>query len=41
MYDFIQLFAPHLTFERVQRVEQAQSVEEIEALFAGLELPVL
>jgi LysR family cys regulon transcriptional activator len=41
MYDFIQLFAPHLTHERVRRVEQAQSVEEIEALFAGLELPVL
>lgn len=41
MYDFIQLFAPHLTRERVRRVEQAQSVEEMEALFVGLELPVL
>jgi len=41
MYDFIQLFAPHLTRERVRQVEQAQSVEEIEALFTGLELPVL
>ena len=41
MYDFIQLFAPHLTRERVQRVEQAQSVEEVEALFADLNLPVL
>ncbi len=41
MYDFIQLFAPHLTRERVRQVEQAQSVEEIEVLFTGLELPVL
>jgi LysR family cys regulon transcriptional activator len=40
MYDFIQLFAPHLTRERVRQVEQSQSVEEIEALFTGLELPV-
>ena len=40
MYDFIQLFAPHLTRERVCQAEQAQSVEEVERLFAGLELPV-
>jgi len=41
MYDFIQLFAPHLTRERVQRVELAQSADEVEALFAELSLPVL
>ena len=35
MYDFIQLFAPHLTRERVQRVEQAQSVEEVEVFVCG------
>jgi LysR family cys regulon transcriptional activator len=40
MYDFIQFFAPHLTYERVLQVEQARSVEEVGALFAGLELPV-
>ncbi len=41
MYDFMQLFSPHLTRERVRQVEQAQSFEEMELLFAGLELPVL
>ena len=40
MYDFIQLFAPHLTRERVRQVEQVQSVEGVESLFAGQELPV-
>ena len=40
MYDFMQLFAPHLTCERVRQVEQARSFEEVELLFAGLELPV-
>jgi len=40
MYDFIQFFAPHLTCDRVRQVEQAP-FEEIELLFAGLDLPVL
>jgi len=40
MYDFIQLFAPHLTRERVQRAELAQSGEEVDALFAELSLPI-
>lgn len=40
MYDFIQLFAPHLTRERVRRAELAQSVQEVDALFAELSLPV-
>lgn len=40
MYDFIHLFAPHLTRERVRQVEQARTAEELEALFGGLELPV-
>ncbi|MFO1371673.1 MAG: HTH-type transcriptional regulator CysB [Candidatus Competibacteraceae bacterium] len=40
MYDFIELFAHHLTRERVRIVERAQSQEEINALFEGLELPV-
>lgn len=41
MYDFIELFAPHLTIEVVQAAEQAQSGEEINALFQDVELPVL
>lgn len=40
MYDFIELFSPHLTRERVKMVERAQSQEEIHALFEGVELPV-
>lgn len=41
MYDFINLFAAHLTKERVQLVEQAQSSGEVLKLFADVELPVL
>ena len=41
MYDFVELFAPHLTRERIHQVEQALSVEEREALFLGLDLPIL
>lgn len=40
MYDFMELFAPHLTPQKVQAAERAQSQEEINALFEGLELPV-
>lgn len=40
MYDFIELFAPHLTRERVRLVERMQSAEEIASLFEALELPV-
>lgn len=40
MYDFIELFAPHLTRERVRLVERMQSAEEIALLFEALELPV-
>jgi LysR family cys regulon transcriptional activator len=40
MYDFIELFAPHLTPPVVQAVECAQSEEEVDGLFAGLLLPV-
>jgi len=41
MYDFIELFAPHLTRELVQRAAGAGSNEELERLFKGLELPCL
>ncbi|KAB2936446.1 MAG: HTH-type transcriptional regulator CysB [Candidatus Contendobacter sp.] len=40
MYDFIELFAPHLTKERVRMIERFQTSEEIDALFEGVELPV-
>lgn len=40
MYDFIELFAPHLTRERVQIIERFQTSEQIDVLFEGIELPV-
>ena len=40
MYDFIELFSPHLTRDRVRKVERAQSSEEVAILFEGVELPV-
>jgi len=40
MYDFIELFAPHLTRELVQRAFEAQSRHEVDKLFGDIELPV-
>ncbi len=40
MYDFITLFAPHLSPERVQAAERTQSPEELAVLFATVQLPV-
>lgn len=40
MYDFIELFAPHLTQERVQIVEKSQTNDEVSLLFKDFELPV-
>ncbi len=37
MYDFIQLFAPHLTPEMIERAMQARTAEQQEALMAALE----
>jgi LysR family cys regulon transcriptional activator len=39
MYDFIRLFAPHLTPDMVRRVQDCSSRAEIDELFEGLELP--
>ena len=39
MYDFIELFAPHLTRDRVMLVERAQTADEVLALFEDVELP--
>jgi LysR family cys regulon transcriptional activator len=40
MYDFIELFALHLTRERVRIIERLQTLEEIDALFKDIELPI-
>ena len=39
MYDFIELFAPHLTPDMVNRAVKTNANEELDALFEGLELP--
>jgi LysR family cys regulon transcriptional activator len=39
MYDFIELFAPHLTREVVEAAFQRQSKADLDALFSHLELP--
>ena len=39
MYDFLHLFAPHLTPDRVRRVQECASRAEVDALFEGIELP--
>ena len=41
MYDFIELFAPHLTKERVGAAMQLTHSEQVDRLFAGIELPKL
>lgn len=41
MYDFIELFAPHLTKERVAAAMQLTNNEQVDRLFAGIELPKL
>lgn len=40
MYEFLELFAPHLTQDLVQDAYSRQSKLEVEELFSGLELPV-
>jgi len=40
MYDFMQLFAPHLTRRLVDRAAGAATPEEFDTLFAEVELPV-
>ena len=39
MYDFIELFAPHISRDKVERAKQAVSLEQLEALFDGVDLP--
>lgn len=40
MYEFLQLFAPHLTRRMVDRGQAMATLEEIDALFADVVLPV-
>ena len=39
MYEFIELFAPHLSREIVDQAVKTHSKEELDALFKGIELP--
>jgi LysR family cys regulon transcriptional activator len=39
IYDFIELFAPHLTRDKVKRALKLRDQREIDALFEGLDLP--
>lgn len=39
MYDFIEMFSPHLTPEAVDQAHQCRSREELDDLFAKVELP--
>jgi LysR family transcriptional regulator, cys regulon transcriptional activator len=39
MYDFAQLLAPHLDRRLVDRAHRAASAEEVQQMFAGIELP--
>ena len=41
MYDFMELFAPHLTRELINQAFEAQSRSEVEHLFDDIVLPVL
>lgn len=41
MYDFIELFAPHLARPVVEQAMEKSSREEIDALFADVDLPML
>lgn len=40
MYDFMELFAPHLTRELVDQAFTTDSNEQVESLFASVELPL-
>jgi LysR family cys regulon transcriptional activator len=40
MYDFVELFAPHLTADLVDKAYRCQSKNDLEALFADIELPM-
>ena len=41
MYDFIEMFAPHLNRDLVRRSLEAKSMAEVDELVGDIELPVL
>ena len=41
MYDFLQMFAPHLTQRQVQAAENSESQEEVDREFATVKIPFL
>jgi LysR family cys regulon transcriptional activator len=41
MYDFIELFAPHLTHEVVEEACRCRGEESLNSLFASLDLPII
>ena len=40
MYDFIERFAPHLTKDVVERANMMRNQEEIDRMFAKVQLPI-
>ena len=40
IYDFIELFAPHLEYELVERAKSMRDKADVEGLFASLDLPI-
>lgn len=40
MYDFIEMFAPHLTQDRVKKAMTARTREDVEAVFEDVKLPI-
>ena len=41
MYDFMELFAPHLTRELIDQAFEAQTRQDVDLLFEDIALPVL
>ena len=41
MYEFLQMFAPHLTQRQVQAAENAQNQEQVDREFAAVKIPFL
>ena len=41
MYEFLQMFAPHLTPRLVQEAEQSDAQEDVDRQFAPVKIPFL
>jgi hypothetical protein len=40
MLDFVQLFAPHISPEQLEKVRHARAQDDIDLLFGGSDLPL-